>query len=67
MQTSNYSVITTLAGGKKVRTHFKYSESFPGQSGDARDTMRVIHRIVETRLAEQIARKLEQEKQSEPE
>jgi hypothetical protein len=54
-------------GVNKMRTHFQYSEAFPGQSVDAQDTMRVIHRIVETRLAEQIAKKLEQEKQRQPE
>jgi hypothetical protein len=50
-----------------MRTHFKYSESFPKPGMEDQDTMRAIHRIVESRLAEQIMRRMEREKQSKPE
>jgi hypothetical protein len=43
---------------------FRYTESFPKHCPDVEDTMRVIRRIVEDRLAEAIVKKLEKETKS---
>ena len=43
---------------------FKYSESFPKHCPDVEETMRVIRRIVEDRLAEEIVKKLSKENKS---
>lgn len=65
METSNYSAIDTEGSEvNKMRTHFTYSESFPNSGVDAESTMRAIHRIVEARMAEQIAGQLEHEQRA---